>query len=50
MSPVTKTKKCPDCNGHGKKVCQTCQGEGEIVLAIDGKPVKAKTKKKAAGK
>lgn len=48
MAAVRKTKKCPQCHGHG--TCKRCSGTGEIVVAIDGKPVKEKAKKAVAGK
>ena len=43
--PVTKTRKCPECHGHGKQLCTTCHGEGEIIIAVDGKPVTQARKK-----
>jgi hypothetical protein len=49
MAAVKKNQKCPKCSGHGRiRVYPICKGEGEIVVAIDGNPIKAK--KVAAGK
>jgi len=50
MASVKKTQKCPLCHGHGKVQCRTCKGEGEIVVAINGKPTKKRAKKEIAGK
>jgi len=52
MAPVQKVQRCGKCHGWGtitpksKKKCPACKGDGEIVISINGAPIKKQTKKK----